>query len=129
MIRQKHPRAIVIFQHRKVPNGVNLFNRLRAEKLILSHINYCIPSNNEANLLDALNKLCGIEYPAEVNFPINRYAEPLAIDNELESKIFIKEEPNQCFDCNYCNRGESTLMNLYIHREACKLDYTTPIHF
>jgi hypothetical protein len=76
-IRKNHPRAVVIFQHRKVPNGINLFNRLRVEKLILSHINYCIPHNNESSLIAALNELCGGDYPAETNFPINVYAEAI----------------------------------------------------
>ena len=76
-LRKKHPRARVIFHHRKVPNGVNLYNRLKAEKLIFWHINYCIPRDDESSLLAIMTEMCGSDYPAEVHFPINLYAEPL----------------------------------------------------
>jgi hypothetical protein len=76
VLRRKHPRAVVVFQHRKVPNGINVYDRLRLEKLVGSHHNYCIPFNDELSLLKALKEMCGADYPAEVNFPINVYAEP-----------------------------------------------------
>jgi len=143
MLRKKHPRALVIFQHKKVPNGVNLYNRLKTEKLVLSNFNYCIPHNNEATLLAALNQICGVEYPAEVNFPINLYVEPIAptsptdIFTQLASfepaHVITYTPPSsppaspppaspreQTFlVCNYCNKEEPSLWELYMNHQVC----------
>src|SRR5579864_7854743 len=72
-LRKKHRQALVIFQHRKVPNEVNLYKRLRIERLVISHVNYCTPiDDNESHLLSTLKEMCATsEYPADVNFPIN----------------------------------------------------------
>src|SRR5277367_5176835 len=53
-LRRKHPKAELIFQHRRVPNAVNLYDRLRGEKLVRSHHNYCIPTTNEVTLRAAM---------------------------------------------------------------------------
>ena len=157
-LRRKHPHALVIFQHRKIPNGINLYNRLRAEKVVFTHFNYCIPSNNEETLIAALTEMCGDEYPAEVNFPINLYAEPVApasptdIFTQLASFEPVAEPAHTItytppssppaspppaplpaaslrehtfLVCDYCNKKEPSLWELYMKHQACMVSVPT----
>jgi hypothetical protein len=141
ILRKKHPRAVVIFQHRKVPNGINLYNRLKVAKQIVWRVNYCMPRNSEHELLAAIREMCGADYPAEIHFPINLYAESLP--SESPSNLFTQAPSYQPvatstpshvitytppsspvidfkpFTCHYCNKCEPSLLHLYIHQQAC----------
>jgi hypothetical protein len=58
-LRQKHQRAEVIFQELRVPNAVNLYTRLKAQKIVEHKHNYCTPTCTTQQLVYHLNNLCG----------------------------------------------------------------------
>src|SRR5277367_707618 len=85
-LRQKHPRAEIIFQHRRVPNAVNMYNGLRNEKLVLSHQNYCTPASDGVALRAAMTQMCGQQFPPEVLLPpyswiFSKTVKPTPINN------------------------------------------------
>ena len=58
-LHRKHPRAEVIFQQSKVPNAINLYKRLKAEEIVKTKRNYCIPVHGkEEELVKYLHDLC-----------------------------------------------------------------------
>ena len=59
-LRSKHPHAEVLFQHKQVPNAINLYGRLRGNKLIKSSRNYCSPTTTERELLEDIKAMCGM---------------------------------------------------------------------
>jgi hypothetical protein len=62
-LRQKHQKAEVIFQEPRVPNAVNLYTRLKAQKIVEHKHNYCTPTCTTQQLVYHLNNLCGTTYP------------------------------------------------------------------
>jgi hypothetical protein len=77
-LRRKHSAAEVIYQQRKVPNAVNLYTRLKDQRIVQCTRNYCTPNCTQQQLLFHLNSLCGTSYPASNPEPLN---------------IWIKSEP------------------------------------
>jgi KilA-N domain/Protein of unknown function (DUF3627) len=72
-IRRKFPTAEVVYQQRKVPNAINLYSRLKQQKVVESTHNYCTPICSQQQLLHHLNNLCGTTYPASNPMPLNCY--------------------------------------------------------
>jgi len=72
-LRRKHPRAQVIWQQHRIPNGVNLYSRLKYDKSILTSRNYCIPSHDEAQFINKLNEIAGNEYTRNIYTPFNNW--------------------------------------------------------
>jgi KilA-N domain/Protein of unknown function (DUF3627) len=70
-LRRKFPQATVVYQHKKVPNAVNLYTRLKDHKSVKHTHNYCTPTCSEDQLLYLLNSLCGSTYPATNTTPLN----------------------------------------------------------
>jgi KilA-N domain/Protein of unknown function (DUF3627) len=70
-LRRKHPAAEVLFLHRKIPNAVNLYTRLKTQKVVKSTHNYCTPTCDEQQLLFHLSSLCGTDYPTSNTAPLN----------------------------------------------------------
>jgi hypothetical protein len=70
-LRRKHPEAEVLFLQRKIPNAVNLYSRLKAQKIVHSAHNYCTPTCDEHQLLYHLCSLCGTTYPPSNTAPLN----------------------------------------------------------
>ena len=64
-IRSKYPNSIMIYQHSTMPNGVNLYKRLKRSGMIRHKGNYCAPFSyiGEAELINALGKLVGTVVP------------------------------------------------------------------
>ena len=61
----RYPKSKLIFQHRRVPNSINLFNQLRVNKLINAKFNFCTLTKDEPDIIMTLTKLCGIDYRPE----------------------------------------------------------------
>ena len=59
-LRAKHPNSIMIYQSSRVPNPVNLYNRLKASGLLRFKGNYCTSQVAEADVIDNLGKLYNI---------------------------------------------------------------------
>jgi hypothetical protein len=78
-MRQKFPASEVIYQQRKVPNAINLYCRLKQQKIVEHSRNFCTPTCTEAQLLYHLNTLCGTEYPTSNILPLNTCVD---IDNQ-----------------------------------------------
>jgi hypothetical protein len=56
---RKHPRAEVIFRQNIIPNAINLYKRLKAEEIVKTKRNYCIPVHSkEEELVKYLHDLC-----------------------------------------------------------------------
>jgi KilA-N domain/Protein of unknown function (DUF3627) len=72
-MRQKHAGAEVIYQQKRVPNAVNLYTRLKAQRVVQHKQNYCSPICSEEQLLYHLNSLCGTNYPASNPAPLNSH--------------------------------------------------------
>ena len=151
-LRQKHPRAEIIFQHRRVPNAVNMYDRLRNEKLVLSHQNYCTPANDGVALRAAMTQMCGQQFPPEVLLPpyswiFSKTVKPTPINNPThiihqtppasptttttttttptcQSPPYL---PPSYHICTQCNRIEPSLLHLYIHRQNCNFNNGTAI--
>lgn len=70
-LRNKFPAAEVIYTQRKVPNAINLYSRLKDQKIVEHTRNYCTPTCSEQQLLYHLNNLCGTAYPASNPLPLN----------------------------------------------------------
>lgn len=70
-LRRKHPQAEVLYQQKKVPNAVNLYSRLKQQKIVQHTHNYCTPTCNQKELLIHLNSLCGTSYPSSNIAPLN----------------------------------------------------------
>src|SRR5438552_1992951 len=87
-LRHKHPYAEVLFQHKQVPNAINLFERLRTTKSIKVSRNYCSPTTTERELLEEIKTMCGEDYPAENVTPLNVWPEPpTAVLQSISSQI------------------------------------------
>src|SRR5271156_5450468 len=56
-LRVQHPHSIMIYQYNTVPNPVNLYNRLKASKVLECKANYCRSKISEADLIAKLGKL------------------------------------------------------------------------
>ena len=56
-LRRKHSQAEVIWIKRTIPNAINLYSRIKEQQLMKGHHNYCQPTLNDGQLLDALNSL------------------------------------------------------------------------
>src|SRR5271156_1115564 len=56
-LRAKHPNSIMIYQSSRVPNPVNLYNRLKDSGLLRFKGNYCASLVAEADVIDKLGKL------------------------------------------------------------------------
>jgi hypothetical protein len=80
-LRRKFPDAEVIYQQRKVPNTVNLYNRLKDRKAVEHTRNFCTPTCTEEELLYLLNSLCGTYYPGSNTAPFNNY---LNVENSFQ---------------------------------------------
>ena len=70
-VRRKHPAAEVIYTQRKVPNAINLFTRLKEQRIVAHCRNYCLPTCTEQQLLYHLHSLCGTSYPDSNPAPHN----------------------------------------------------------
>jgi len=70
-LRRKFPAAEVIYQQRKVPNAINLYSRLKNQRVVEHTRNFCTPTCTEKELLYLLNSLCGTQYPASNPAPLN----------------------------------------------------------
>jgi len=148
-LRRKHPHAVVVFQHRRVANGVNLFNRLREKKLIKSKFNYCRLKTSENDLIEAITEICGRDYPPEVLMPMNAWAAPInAVTTSKppepakfpvhiisytppasptptapiasSTPAWMTQEPLG-YSCSMCNRVEPSIMHLFIHQANCEM--------
>ena len=69
-LRRKHPQAEIIFQHRRIPNAVNMYDRLRDEKLVKSSRNYCMPTNDEQTFKNAIEEMCGEQFKPDITLPL-----------------------------------------------------------
>src|SRR5271156_172900 len=72
-IRRKFQAAEVIYMQKKVPNSINLYTRLKQQKMLAHSHNLCTPTCNEQELLYHLNSLCGTYFPASNPHPHNVY--------------------------------------------------------
>ena len=73
-LRRKHPNAEVIFQQMKIPNAVNLFSRLKAQKAIRAERNYFRSlQNDEKQLITLISNLCSTNYPPRNVTPLNAW--------------------------------------------------------
>ena len=72
-LRRKFVSAEVVYQQRKVPNAINLYSRLKEQKLVKHTHNFCSPLCTEHQLLYHLNSLCGTQHPASNPAPFNGY--------------------------------------------------------
>jgi hypothetical protein len=70
-LRRKFTSAEVVYQQRKVPNAINLYSRLKEQKLVEHTHNFCSPTCSQQQLLYHLNSLCGTHYPASNPAPLN----------------------------------------------------------
>jgi KilA-N domain/Protein of unknown function (DUF3627) len=70
-LRQKHQRAEVIYQQKRVPNAVNLYTRLKNHRVVEHKHNYCTPTCSPQQLIYHLNSLCGTNYPSSNPAPFN----------------------------------------------------------
>jgi hypothetical protein len=70
-LRRKHTGAEVIYQQKQVPNAVNLYTRLKAQRVVQHKNNYCSPICSPQQLLYHLNSLCGTNYPSSNPAPLN----------------------------------------------------------
>ena len=135
-LRCKHPKAELIFQHRRVPNAVNLYDRLRGEKLVRSHHNYCIPTTNEVTLRAAMSDMCGEQFPPAVLLPPYSWivAKPAITSTPVDEPnhiIFTTPPasppylPPSYHICTQCNRIEPSLLHLFIHQQNCNYGNST----
>ena len=59
-LKRKYPNSEIIYKRLYIPNGVNLYNRLKGLKIIISTNNkFCIKSGSEAEMTSALDNICG----------------------------------------------------------------------
>ena len=70
-LRRKHNQAEVIYIKTRVPNAVNLYLRLKAQKIVAHKHNYCTPTCNQQELLYHLNSLYSTSYPTPDNAALN----------------------------------------------------------
>jgi len=56
-LRRRHSQAEVMWIKRTIPNAINLYSRIKEQLLVKGHHNYCQPTLNDGQLLDALNSL------------------------------------------------------------------------
>src|SRR3981189_2364717 len=64
-----YPQATIMFHQKFIPNGVNLFQRLRAQRLIKSHQNFFNINTCEHDLVDKIYGMsANVIRPAIVNF-------------------------------------------------------------
>jgi len=65
----KYPQATIMFHQKFIPNGVNLFQRLKTQRLIKSHQNFFNINTCEHDLVDKINGMsANVIRPAIVNF-------------------------------------------------------------
>ena len=138
-LRHKHPRAELIFQHRRVPNAVNLYDRLRGEKLVRSHHNYCIPATDEVTLRAAMTDMCGEQFPPTILLPSYSWiiAKPVIASTPVVEPAHVVFNtppasppylPPSYHICTQCNRIEPSLLHLYIHQQNCNYgNYTSTV--
>ena len=123
-LRRKYPQAEIIFQHRRIPNAVNMYDRLRNDKLVKSHGNHCMPADNEATLLDAIKVMCGDQFPPDISLPLYNWiaikpvdippqtTEPSPSASLATSPPYL---PPSYHVCTQCNKIEPSMLHLYIH--------------
>jgi hypothetical protein len=59
-LRARHPHSILAYQQNAIPNGMNLFARLKLTRRIKTKNNYFETNMREAELIDLLGKLCEV---------------------------------------------------------------------
>ena len=59
-IRTKLPYSILIYQNRYVPNAINVLSKLKSTGVIKTHLCYCKPNVDEAELIDILRSLYSV---------------------------------------------------------------------
>src|SRR3981189_1739913 len=65
----RYPQATIMFHQKFIPKGVNLFQRLKAQRLINSHQNFFNINTCEHDLVDKINGMsANVIRPAIVNF-------------------------------------------------------------
>ena len=75
-LRQRHPRAEVLYHQNRIPNAVNLYTRLKDEGVIKAKRNYCTPNNrSEQYLIERMVELCGTTHPSCNVAPLNAHME------------------------------------------------------
>ena len=68
--RHRHPYSQVLFQQSKVPNAINLFERMKQHNIIKAKRNYCIPvdtNGDETKFINHIRNLCGTKNPQRNN--------------------------------------------------------------
>ena len=70
-LRRKFVSAEVVYQQRKVLKAINLYSRLKEQKLVKHTHNFCSPLCTEHQLLYHLNSLCGTQHPVSNPAPFN----------------------------------------------------------
>jgi hypothetical protein len=58
--RLKHPNCTIIYQNLKVPNPVNMYNRLKTSGMLIFKRNYCVSILSDAELVSKLEELYNI---------------------------------------------------------------------
>jgi hypothetical protein len=58
--QEKHPNSTIIYQNLKVPNPINLYNRLKASGILTFKRNYCITHLTEVDLIAKLGELYNV---------------------------------------------------------------------
>ena len=60
--RRRHPQCEILYLQNKVPNAINLFERLKKNNFVKTKRNYCmILDNNHQKLIDYISTLCGCD--------------------------------------------------------------------
>jgi hypothetical protein len=123
-LRRRHPQAQIIFQHRRIPNAVNMFDKLRSEKLIKSHRNYCMPTDDEASLLASVTAMCSDQFPPNISLPLHNWVVTKSHDHKVSLTPPASPPPQdtQSYICPYCSKLEPTQMHLYIHQVNCSMN-------
>ena len=92
-LRKRFLKVKVIYQHRRVPNSINLYGRLRANEQVVSYHNFCDPAGDEADLISNLSELLHSDYPPENVEPLNAWVSAAAEPPTSPSALFTQIEP------------------------------------
>jgi len=142
-MRKRHPFAEVIFQHRRVTNSINLYQRLCTSQHLTCKRNYCNPTADEATLIKEMTALCGTEHRPINVIPLNAYVQQSLMMQPLTtttshtvcntppaSPPIIPPTTMDTFTCYQCQHAFSSMYLLYLHRQSCgfitRLLNTTP---
>ena len=68
----KHPNAVIMFHQRFIPNGINLYQRLKVQRLIKTHHNFFNIMTCEHGLVKAID----VMNANEIRSPVVNYSDP-----------------------------------------------------